>query len=249
MLVLNDDNTEFYNLETKSIITYSERVAREFKDGYSVEEDNDNYEIWYLKVFDDKGNIKRIQSPYKEEEIVYGREHANGMAFEVTSYIYRNEDGNEDSGQTGTDVTATVDNDTVYFDNFPIRDLVMAVTDNDTLADKIVEAVGEVSYKVGYEPAVTEAGDSIVMKLDPQPLVLSVSLPSADGGEELQTVTVEVKMESGENGTYAVKDGHMTLRINATEMLLDEGDGQNPVSDFRPTSMHFDLEQQKSGRS
>lgn len=95
MLVLNDDNTEFYNLETKSIITYSERVAREFKDGYSVEEDNDNYEIWYLKVFDDKGNIKRIQSPYKEEEIVYGREHANGMAFEVTSYIYRNEDGNE----------------------------------------------------------------------------------------------------------------------------------------------------------
>ncbi len=182
-------------------------------------------------------------------DMIYGDYSGTMVAYNMEDNADGNEDGNEDSGQTGTDVTATVDNDTVYFDNFPIRDLVMAVTDNDTLADKIVEAVGEVSYKVGYEPAVTEAGDSIVMKLDPQPLVLSVSLPSADGGEELQTVTVEVKMESGENGTYAVKDGHMTLRINATEMLLDEGDGQNPVSDFRPTSMHFDLEQQKSGRS
>ena len=95
MLVIDDDNTEFFNLETKSIVTYPERVTKEFKDGYSVEEDNDNYEIWYLKVFDDKGNVKRIQSPYTEEEIVYGREHANGMAFEVTTYIYRNEEGNE----------------------------------------------------------------------------------------------------------------------------------------------------------
>ena len=95
MLLLNDENTEFFNLETKSVVTYPERVTKEFKDGYSVEEDNDNYEIWYLKVFDDKGNVKRIQSPYTEEEIVYGREHANGMAFEVTSYIYRNEEGNE----------------------------------------------------------------------------------------------------------------------------------------------------------
>ena len=72
MLVIDDDNTEFFNLETKSIVTYPERVTKEFKDGYSVEEDNDNYEIWYLKVFDDKGNVKRIQSPYTEEEIVYG---------------------------------------------------------------------------------------------------------------------------------------------------------------------------------
>lgn len=97
MLLLNNDETEFLNLKTKSVVKYPERVAREFKDGYSVEEDNDNYSVWYLKVFDDNGNIKRIQSPYKQEEIVYGRKHQNSMNFETTSYVYRDEEDNERS--------------------------------------------------------------------------------------------------------------------------------------------------------
>lgn len=96
MLLLNDEYTKFFNTKTKTIVNYSERVGEEFKDGYSVKDDNDNYDIWYLKVFDDKGNVKRIKSPYPEEEIIYGNDHQNGMNFEVTSYVYRDEvTGNE----------------------------------------------------------------------------------------------------------------------------------------------------------
>ena len=95
MLLLNDEQTEFLNLKTKDIVTYSEKVTEEFNDRYSVLDDNDNYQVWYLKVFDDKGNVKRIRSPYEEEEIIYGNEHQNGMVFEVTSYVYRDEENNQ----------------------------------------------------------------------------------------------------------------------------------------------------------
>ena len=93
MLVLNDDNTKFFNLETKSIIEYQQSISREFNDGYVVLEDNDNYQVWYLKVFDDKGNVKRIKSPYSEteNEIVTGQNYTNGMVFETTGHIYEDE--------------------------------------------------------------------------------------------------------------------------------------------------------------
>ena len=42
MLLLNDEQTEFLNLKTKDIVTYSEKVTEEFNDGYSVLDDNDN---------------------------------------------------------------------------------------------------------------------------------------------------------------------------------------------------------------
>ena len=98
MLLLNDDGTEFLNLKTKSIVKYSEKVTEEFKDGYSVIEDNDNFKVWYLKVFDDNGNIKRITAPY--DEIVYGDENQNGMVFEITSYVYRDQSSGNERGRT-----------------------------------------------------------------------------------------------------------------------------------------------------
>ena len=45
-----------------------------------------------------------------------------------------------------------VDNDTVYFDSFPIKDIVLDIVGDKETANKIVEAVGDVSYKIGYEP-------------------------------------------------------------------------------------------------
>lgn len=101
MLVINDEDTKFFNLSTKSIVEYPERVSEEFRDGYSVTDDNDNFEVWYLKVFDDKGNVKRIKSVYTQEEIITGNEHENGMSFETNSEVYKDE-------QTGSDRIRTL---------------------------------------------------------------------------------------------------------------------------------------------
>ena len=78
MLIIDDSNTEFFNLKTKSIVKYSERVDREFKDGYSVDQDYDD-NGFYLKVFDDNGNVKEIKSLFGDiDDIQYS---ANGMLF------------------------------------------------------------------------------------------------------------------------------------------------------------------------
>lgn len=76
--------------------------------------------------------------------------------------------GTEEGEQTGTAVSAKVEGDTIYFDNFPIKDIVMSVVGDETTADQIVEAVGNVSYKIGYTPTVNEAKDSVMLALDPK---------------------------------------------------------------------------------
>lgn len=55
-------------------------------------------------------------------------------------------DEGEDTPE-GVDVSAKVDNDTVYLEKFPIKDIVLSIVQDETLADQIVEAVGDVNYK------------------------------------------------------------------------------------------------------
>ena len=59
MLLIDDNKTEFFNLKTKSIVKYPERVDRDFKDGYSVDQDYDDNEF-DLKVFSADGDVKKI---------------------------------------------------------------------------------------------------------------------------------------------------------------------------------------------
>ena len=63
----------------------------------------------------------------------------------------------------GTAITATVDNDTIYLTDFPIKDIVLSIVGDETTADQIVEAVGQVDYKIGYTPTLSAAKDSILV--------------------------------------------------------------------------------------
>lgn len=157
----------------------------------------------------------------------------------------------EDTGEgeetpTGVDVSAKVNNDTVYFEQFPIKDIVLTIVKDETLADKIVEAVGDVSYKVGYKPTLTTDKDSINFVLDPKPLKLSVAIPSDTEGEEPQTLLIEVKVEAGQVAGYAVESKNMKFQFAATEVLLGEGEEQAPLPDFNSTTFNFDMNQAKS---
>ena len=114
------------------------------------------------------------------------------------------EDNGEDA-PAGIDISATVKNDTIHLEKFPIKDIVLSIVKDETLADKIVEAVGDVNYKVGYEPTLTTAKDSIELKLNPEPLKLSVTIPTATEGEEAQPLLIEVKVEPGEEPDMLLK--------------------------------------------
>lgn len=155
----------------------------------------------------------------------------------------------EDTGEgeetpAGTDVSASVANDTISFTNFPIKDIVLSVVGDEALADQIVEAVGDVNYKIGYEPTLTANKDSVVFVMHPESLKLSVTLPSSTE-EEAQPLLVEVKVEAGNTAAYAVESGNMKFDFHAAEILLGESEGQTSLPGFKGMSFDFDMNQSK----
>ena len=133
------------------------------------------------------------------------------------------EDNGEDA-PAGIDISATVKNDTIHLEKFPIKDIVLSIVKDETLADKIVETVGNVNYKVGYEPTLTTATE----------------------GEEAQPLLIEVKVEPGEEAGYAVESANMQFYFAATKVLLGEGENQQELPGFTPTTFHFDMNQHKA---
>lgn len=172
-------------------------------------------------------------------EAMYGDYTGKMLTLAASSTADEGEDTPE-----GVDVSAKVDNDTVYLEKFPIKDIVLSIVRDETLADQIVEAVGDVNYKIGYEPTLSEAKDSISFVMEPEPLKLSLSMPSATG--DAQTMVVEVKVEAVDGAGYAVESGNMKFDLSATEVLLGEGDSQISFPGFSATTFKFDMNQQKA---
>lgn len=143
----------------------------------------------------------------------------------------------------GTDITAKVMNDTIYFKQFPIKDIVLSVVGDEAVADKIVEAVGDVDYKIGYKPMLTQDQDSIRFVMDPKPLQLAIVVPASQEGEEAQSLQIEVKVEAGEGAGYAMESGNMKFYFGTTEVLIGEGDAQQALPGFLPTTFHCDMNQ------
>ena len=177
-------------------------------------------------------------------DVMFG-EYSGKMV--AASIATQDDEGTGEGEETpaGTDITATLDNDTIHFEDFPIKDIVLAVVQDETMADQIVEAVGQVSYSIGYKPTLASEKDTVTYVLDPKPLTLAVQMPS-DTEEEAQTLQIEVKVEAGEEAVYDVESGHTTFNFSATEVLLGEGEEQTPLEGFDGINLQFDMNQSKS---
>lgn len=149
---------------------------------------------------------------------------------------------NEDTTAPGTDISAVINNDTIKLIELPVKDIVMAIVNDEAQADKIVEEIGDINYSIGYEPTLTADKDSIMVKLDPKPLKLTVNIPAAKEGEEVAATVVEVEVVAGENAGYAVADGNLKFHIAATKVMLGEGEQQQELP-LAPTTFHFDMNQ------
>ena len=136
-------------------------------------------------------------------------------------------------------------NDTICFEDFPIKDIVLSIIPDEEMADKIVAAVGKVSYKIGYEPTLTANRDSIEFTLDPEPLKLAVTLPS-ETEEEAKPLIIEVKVEAEKDGGYSVENANMNFSFVAAKVLLGEGENQQELPDFKPITCNFNMDQHKA---
>lgn len=139
-----------------------------------------------------------------------------------------------------TPVEATINNDTIYFNDFPVRGLILSILGEEEAVNAIVEALGKVTYAVGYAPVVSEKGDSISFTLDPKPLTLSLQMPTGEEGTEPISMNIEVKVAAHETAGYDVKATHTNFSFEAREVLVDIGSGQMPFP-FNPVAFHFDM--------
>ena len=130
----------------------------------------------------------------------------------------------------GVDVVAQVKNDTVYFDEFPVRDLIVSIVGEEQ-ADAIVEAVGKVSYKVGYEATMTAAKDSVYMAFDPKPLEISVPM-----GED-NTLTVKVEVAAANKGNYEFETKNLNMGLEASSVTVNDV----PFPAFSATGFTFEM--------
>ena len=115
----------------------------------------------------------------------------------------------------GADVAAQVKNDTVYFDEFPVRDLIVSIVGEEQ-ADAIVEAIGKVNYKVGYEATMTAAKDSVYMAFDPEPLEISAPM-----GED-NTLTVKVEVAAASKGNYEFETKNLNMGLEASSVTVND---------------------------
>ena len=166
---------------------------------------------------------------------MYGQ-YTGNMFVEVQSPTEQNKEETPN-----TPVEATINNDTIYFNDFPVRGLILSILGEEEATDAIVEALGEVNYAVGYAPVVSENGDSISFTLDPKPLTLSLQMPTDEEGADPLSMNIEVKVVAHETAGYDVKATHTNFSFEATEVLVDFGSGQFPFPAFNTTAFHFDM--------
>ena len=152
------------------------------------------------------------------------------------------EDGGDGGdAPAGVDVAVSVDADSILVKDFPIKDIVLSIVGDETVADGIVEAVGQVDYRMAYTPALSVAKDSISMELKVEPLKLNVTVPS-DGGDDAASLVVEVEVEADAVGKYSVETGNLKFAFSAVKVMLGEGESQTELPSFTPTSFSFDMD-------
>lgn len=160
-------------------------------------------------------------------EDVYGDYTGTMQAALLDQSTFSEGEGEEPAG---VDVAAQVKNDTVYFDEFPVRDLVVSIVGEEQ-ADALLEAIGKVSYKVGYEATMTAAKDSVYMAFDPKPLEISVPM-----GEN-NALAVKVEVAAANKGSYEFGTKNLNMALEAGTVTVNG----MPFPAFPATGFTFEM--------
>ena len=160
---------------------------------------------------------------------------------QTTSVSPLAEEGEEPQG---TDVSAEVTNENVSFEKFPVADLITAIMGE--AAPGIIEAVGDVSYKVKYTPTFNDDKTVISMAFTPEPLILEINFPTeptegeGEGEGETPDLKVEVTIAAPEAGSFAYAGDKLAFKLQVTGVK-----GNNEPFELPVTTFSFDLTKAK----
>lgn len=193
--------------------------------------------LGFVSCSDDDDNVTP-PAPIVTTADMYGQ-YTGNMFVDIQTRTEQDEDKTPN-----TPVEATIKNDTIYFNDFPVRGLISSILGEGEATDMIVAALGEVNYAVGYEPVVSESGDSIRFTLNPKPLTLSLQMPTGEEESEPLNMSIEVKVAANQVAGYDVKATHTNFSFEATQVLVDFGSGKMDFPTFNPIVFHFDMTKQ-----
>lgn len=140
------------------------------------------------------------------------------------------------AGSASTEVAATVKDDTIYFENFPVEDIIIAIEGAEK-ASPILESIGKVIFKVGYDSELNQAQDSVGLKLNPKPMEF-VYKTGTEGAEIEKNVKVTVSIPENEKSAYS--DRVLKFNLIASEILLNDA----IIKDFNSLYYYFNLNKQ-----
>ena len=166
-------------------------------------------------------------------QVMYGG--FDGKMITISANPLKTENGDQDDSPVG-------------IDKFPIKDIVFSIIKDEEKTNQILEAIGDVKYKVGYEARLNAAKDSVRFTLDPKSLNLEFAIPepAPKEGEEVTPIKVEVKISAVEEfvNSYELSSTNMKFKFRADEVILGEGEKTIPV-EFAPTVFDFDMKKAK----
>lgn len=140
----------------------------------------------------------------------------------------------------GVDVTAIVEATDVVFDKFPIAELIKLIAGED-LAPGIIEAVGDVTYKLPYTAKLSKDYTAIDLAFAPVPLELEIAFPPVvaptEGEAEAPKTKVTVTISAEDAGVFTYEGKTLKFNMNIEKVML----GEIPLPMPAKLKLNFDL--------
>ena len=170
---------------------------------------------------------------------MYGNYVGTVRTVEVT----HNEKTESSEGGTseGAEVSVKVDRDTIYFDAFPVKDIIVSLYGEEE-APAIIEMLGDIKYSVGYTPALSEAQDSVSFRMAPEPLKATVSVPSESPDAEPAVLNIESQISAEDVGDYELETSNLKFTLTVMQISVKDEEGADvSIPNFEPMSMEFSM--------
>lgn len=119
--------------------------------------------------------------------------------------------------------------------SFPLTSVVKSIVGEET-APAIVEAIGNVEYKIGFTAAFNEGKTEADLALNPVELKLSLPQETREG-EEPATQEIVVTFSTATNGKYVVETKKFTFALKIDKVTADN----EVIEGFIPLLLEFDM--------
>lgn len=128
----------------------------------------------------------------------------------------------------GADVAAAVEATEVVFAKFPVKDIIESIVPAEQVA-AIIEAIGDVTYKLPYTAALNKEYTQINLTFDSEPLELEFTAPDVpapnsgvrEGEQETPKTKVVVTFSAKDAGVFTYEGKTLKFAMNLDKVTVD----------------------------